>query len=419
MRKITTRKIGILRNIAITTLLVVGMLYVFMPPVQAGALSARKDTLQDSRHAQLSRQTFVFTTATALTTDSGAGADFSVVLNFPVNAGGDPYGTSVPDFVAANMGFSCTGGDCASHTFTVIDVEESSNGGAAANDEFLVAVSSNITGDLDLGAIVTLTFGASSGAQRLTNPADDAAGCTAGATSGDADICRITVATSETITGASPTAVDSGDVLVAHIAGVTVSVTVAETLAFSLADVSVANCDTSFGNIGDSADADGNVLTIAYGALASSDTFYHDCHDVSFSTNASCVTTVSVQESDQLTSGTDQIPDTTCDGGACDETTQDDWATATGNDGFGHSCVNTVGTPCNTVYTDVGGACGTPPCYRQFADVGAAETAQTLMSISGPTSTVTGRLEYKLSIDPIQAAGGYSNTITYIATPPF
>src|SRR3990167_2079309 len=47
------------------------------------------------------------------------------------------YGTSVPDFVAANMGFSCTGGDCASHTFTVIDVEESSNGGAAANDEFL------------------------------------------------------------------------------------------------------------------------------------------------------------------------------------------------------------------------------------------------------------------------------------------
>ena len=419
MRKITTRKIGILRNIAITTLLVVGMLYVFMPPVQAGALSARKDTLQDSRHAQLSRQTFVFTTATALTTDSGAGADFSVVLNFPVNAGGDPYGTSVPDFVAANMGFSCTGGDCASHTFTVIDVEESSNGGAAANDEFLVAVSSNITGDLDLGAIVTLTFGASSGAQRLTNPADDAAGCTAGATSGDADICRITVATSETITGVSPTAVDNGDVLVAHIAGVTVSVTVAETLAFSLADVSVANCDTSFGNTGDSADADGNVLTIAYGSLASSDTFYHDCHDVSFSTNASGVTTVSVQESDQLTSGTDQIPDTTCDGGACDETTQDDWATATGNDGFGHSCVNTVGTPCNTVYTDVGGACGTPPCYRQFADVGDTETAQTLMSISGPTSTVTGRLEYKLSIDPIQAAGGYSNTITYIATPPF
>ena len=416
MRKITTRKIG---NIAITILLVSGMLYVFMPPVQAGALSARKDTLQDSRHAQLSRQTFVFTTATALTTDSGAGADFSVVVNFPVNAGGDPYGTSVPDFVAANMGFSCTGGDCGSHTFTVIDVEESSNGGSGANDEFLVAVSSNITGDLDLGAIVTLTFGASSGAQRLTNPADDAAGCTAGATSGDADICRITVATSETITGASPTAVDSGDVLVAHIAGVTVSVTVAETLAFSLADVSVANCDTSFGNIGDSADADGNVLTIAYGALASSDTFYHDCHDVSFSTNASGTTTVTVQESDQLTSGGNQIPDTTCDGGSCSETTQDDWATATGNDGFGHSCVNTAGTPCNTVYTDVGGACGTPPCYRQFADVGDTETAQTLMSISGPTSTVTGRLEYKLSIDPIQAAGGYSNTITYIATPPF
>ena len=130
MRKITTRKIG---NIAITTLLVVGMLYVFMPPVQAGALGTRKDTLQDSRHAQLSRQTFVFTTATNLTTDSSATADFSFVLNFPTNAGGDPYGTSVPDFVAGDVTATCT--SCSSQVMAVTDVEESSNGGLGSPDQ--------------------------------------------------------------------------------------------------------------------------------------------------------------------------------------------------------------------------------------------------------------------------------------------
>src|SRR3989338_8671339 len=152
MRKITTRKIG---NIAITTLLVVGMLYVFMPPVQAGVLSPRKDTLQDSRHAQLSRQTFVFTTATNLTTDSSATADFSFVLNFPLNAGGDPYGTSVPNFVGADVTATCT--SCSSQVMAVTDVEESSNGGSGANDEFLIAI--NETGQdsapLPLGSVVT------------------------------------------------------------------------------------------------------------------------------------------------------------------------------------------------------------------------------------------------------------------------
>ena len=152
-------KIGLAALLSVATLAALGGLYLLVQPAQALTLTSRRDTLQTSVHGQLARHTFTLTTATALTTDSGAGADFSVVLNFPTDAGeGDPYGTSVPDFVAANMGFSCTGGDCASHTFTVTDVEESDNGGSGATDEFLVAVSSNITGDLDLGAGITLSF---------------------------------------------------------------------------------------------------------------------------------------------------------------------------------------------------------------------------------------------------------------------
>ena len=220
-------KVTVAAVLAVAMLALFGGAYLFVQPAQAGTLSSRKDTLQDSRHGQLSRHTFVFTTATLLTTDAGAGADFSIVLNFPTDVGeGDAYGTSVPNFVAANT-----------------DVEESSNGGAAANDEFLVAVSSNFTGNLDAAAVVTLTFGAASGAQRLTNPADNV-GCTDGATSADADICSITVATSEAITGTTPAAIDSGTVLVAHISGITVSVTVAESLTFQINAETTNNCDT-------------------------------------------------------------------------------------------------------------------------------------------------------------------------------
>ena len=66
--------------------------------------------------------------------------------------------------------------------------------------------------------------------------------------------------------------------------------------------------------------------------------------------------------------------------------------------------------------------------YKQFACTGSAgncdvsgggETIQTVASSAVPVNNKVSRVEYKLSIDGVQPAGVYSNTITYIATPTF
>ncbi|OHA47887.1 MAG: hypothetical protein A2806_02510 [Candidatus Terrybacteria bacterium RIFCSPHIGHO2_01_FULL_48_17] len=415
-------KIGIAALLGVAIVLAMSGLYLLVRPAEALALSSRKDTLQDSRHGQLSRHTFVFTTATALSTDSGAGADFSVVLNFPTDAGeGDPYGTSVPNFVAANMGFSCTGGDCASHTFTVTDVEESNNGGSAANDEFLVAVSSNVTGDLDLGAVVTLTFGASSGAQRLTNPADNV-GCTDGATSADADICTITVATSEAITGTTPAAVDSGNVLTAHISGVAVSVTVAESLTFQINSETNANCDTQFSALGG---PDTSSSAVNFGTISSTDTLLHACQFLKVATNASGGYVVTAEEDTSLNrtgTGDLTVDDAICDAGTpCDFDTEGAWITVTRN-GFGYSCKTKSGTSVCNFTTETTN-------YKAFACQSSTAAdcdptdgplaKQNVMSDGGAVSDDQAYIEYKLSVGATQPSGTYDNSITYIATPTF
>src|SRR3989344_3228847 len=384
-------KIGIAALLGVAIVLAMSGLYLLVRPAEALALSSRKDTLQDSRHGQLSRHTFVFTTATALSTDSGAGADFSVVLNFPTDAGeGDPYGTSVPNFVAANMGFSCTGGDCASHTFTVTDVEESNNGGSAANDEFLVAVSSNVTGDLDLGAVVTLTFGASSGAQRLTNPADNV-GCTDGATSADADICTITVATSESIT-------------------------------FQINSETNANCDTQFSALGG---PDTSSSAVNFGTISSTDTLLHACQFLKVATNASGGYVVTAEEDTSLNrtgTGDLTVDDAICDAGTpCDFDTEGAWITVTRN-GFGYSCKTKSGTSVCNFTTETTN-------YKAFACQSSTAAdcdptdgplaKQNVMSDGGAGSDDQAYIEYKLSVGATQPSGTYDNSITYIATPTF
>ena len=47
------------------------------------------------------------------------------------------------------------------------------------------------------------------------------------------------------------------------------------------------------------------------------------------------------------------------------------------------------------------------------------ETAQNVMTKASPANGDVARVEYKLSISGTQAAGTYSNTVTYIATPTF
>lgn len=243
------------------------------------------------------------------------------------------------------------------------------------------------------------------GANQINNPAKVVAD------PGIADIYDVAI----TFAGNST---NSGSGLVAVIAGVTVSVSVDESLTFTLSGVASSSCTQG----GTATAITTTSTTVPFGSSGlSSETFYKGCHDVIVGTNASQGYTVSVQENRSLLSGTDTIDDTLCDAGDCTEViaagTTTAWATAT-NNGFGYTC---SGSQCNAAFNSAT-EFSQFPCTGADAvcDAGAgAETATTPISHSTSTSAQTNRIVYKLSFDTVQPAGDYSNTITYIATPTF
>ena len=101
------------------------------------------------------------------------------------------------------------------------------------------------------------------------------------------------------------------------------------------------------------------------------------------------------------------IPDTTCDS-SCDETTAAVWSD-TANFGFGF---NLTGDDIATDFTD-------STYFRQFADLASAESPQTIMTSSDVGTSRTATVTYKLNISASQAAGDYSNQITYAAIPTY
>jgi len=105
------------------------------------------------------------------------------------------------------------------------------------------------------------------------------------------------------------------------------------------------------------------------------------------------------------------IPNTTCDAGTCTTTVSSDW-TNTLTYGFGYRCDNVSGTDCATGFTD-------PNDYKQFADESAAQTPVAVMVGSNVGQNKQVQITYKVNVSGSQAAGSYTNVITYIATPTF
>lgn len=212
---------------------------------------------------------------------------------------------------------------------------------------------------------------------------------------------------------------DTGTAAFAVVEGVTVTATINETLSFSLATVSGANCDTVFG---DMQDATATATTIAFGTIAAINTFYHGCNNLTVGTNGSSGFAVTGQENDSLydssiTTASTTIYDSSGDSGSMSETASSIWGTAS-NNGFGYACYDSTGDVC---------VLNTTSQYRAFACTGAdgvcnpgtgGKSPETVLSSSTATSTVSW-IEYKLSVSPVQAAGNYTNTITYIATPTY
>lgn len=102
------------------------------------------------------------------------------------------------------------------------------------------------------------------------------------------------------------------------------------------------------------------------------------------------------------------IPDTSCDGGACNTTTAQVWQNAT-TYGFGYNCTNVSGTDCASDFTN-------STYYRPFA---ASPSAATVMTSTNVGRNRQSKITYQLNISNTQAAGTYINQINYIATPTY
>lgn len=213
------------------------------------------------------------------------------------------------------------------------------------------------------------------------------------------------------------TSVDTGVAAVAYLPAVTVSATVSSTLSFAITAASDADCDTSFTTEEDTSSV--SATAVEFGTIASLNTFYHGCQDLTVSTNAADGYVVKAHELTSLMSGANTIDDSTGDDNLMNETTSSAWTIEANNPGFAYACDDITGTDCDLANETL---------YKTFACIGddascdpgsGSATPQTVMTNSGPVNANVSRMEYKLSIDGVQEAGTYQNTLMYIITPTF
>lgn len=334
-----------------------------------------KDTLSDSRPSTGSNHTIQFTLSGA----NNIQANDNIVVTFP-------SGFTIGSVDYTDIDLDGSG----SPEATLAAAPSATDWGAVFSGQVLTLTAPSGAGPwIGGGETVTIEIGTnattgSTGDQQITNPS---------AGSYTIDISA---------NGDSP---ETGALVVAIIAGVTVSATIAESLTFTIAGV--ANTACTQGNSVTAVTT--TATTVPFGAMTAN-TFKKGCQLLTVNTNAGDGYITTSQETDQLTNaGSQTIPDTTCDTGTCTESTAAAWVTPSANHGFGHTC---YGLPCVLAYSS-----GTN--YRQFASIADSETAQTLMSSSTPVTNSTSTVVYQLSVSGSQASGDYTNTVVYITTAQF
>lgn len=211
---------------------------------------------------------------------------------------------------------------------------------------------------------------------------------------------------------------DEGTVAFAIISGVTVSVTVTETLSVTVAVADPVDCI----NGGDATASSVSATTVAFGST-SGNQFIDGCQQITIGTNAGEGYVATAQEDDQLTYLTNEIADGDCDG-SCTYTTAAGWADNS-NNGFGYCMLDMTGTAAATA--DATGWADNKQCdqasgnFKVFANISDTETAEEIMkkaSATGATSDVS-KLGFRISASSGQTAGDYENEIVYIVTPKY
>ena len=226
-----------------------------------------------------------------------------------------------------------------------------------------------------------------------------------------------------------------GQILVSVNTAVQLSATINETLTLKLTGLNGSgtggmNSCSSNGTTDAEDSASINLInttaaSVPFGTLSSANTFYEGCQKVSVSTNAGNGYTLSVREDHSLRTASGLIiADTGCDASGCLNTpsTAAAWVTNT-NSGLGISCAQAAtSTSCSTVNPNWANGTHWSPIANEGSNnpIGGAETPAIFSGLSAATSVeVITKAKYRVAIPISQAAGVYTNLVSFIATPVF
>ena len=372
----TEHSVGMLKSIAMIAGLAILLWSLGLPSlrfIQAANITSVSDVLSDSAPSAVSDHTITFTTPT------GIAASETVTITFPsgFNMGSVAFGDIDLSVAAANQTIAATanatdwGAAVSGQTLTL--TAPSSGTPAAANDELIIKIGTNATG----------------GSNQITNPSAE----------GSYEI---------TIGG---TMADSGATRVVILTAVTVSASVATIFNFTVAGTPAGTKINNQTTTGATAST-----SIPFGSLDAL-TATTSAQLLTVSTNAANGYSVTVQVDGALRSSTgEDIKEFSQDS---DTNTPTTWAAPTGVIGspttWGHWGVTSDDT---SIASRAG---------SEFGDnlfIAASTTPREVMQHSGPVNgsgvgVGTTTVGYRVEISALQAAGDYSTTLTYVATPTF
>ena len=231
----------------------------------------------------------------------------------------------------------------------------------------------------------------------------------------------------------------TGSILVAIIDAVQVSATIAETLTFTLTGLPghsgvagsaiigacVNNLTEPSGDDDDGISVDTvttTATTVPFGTINVS-TMYQGCLKTAITTNAGSGFTIRTRENSSLRTGAGvTIPDANCDSDGCLNTPSTSAAFgAAGADGLGISCFNaTTSASCSTTEPVFAGSTTSGIYFAPIGNESKGQTPGRYAFVSGATTVeVVTKAKFRLRAPATQAAGTYTNQVSFIATPVF
>ncbi len=272
------------------------------------------------------------------------------------------------------------------------------------------------------GSTITVTVGDAN--KKMINPAP-----ISGHTQGQSDTYQISITTRD---GGDNT-LDTADVVVAPVEAVLISATVDETLSLTVAGIT-ADTGTYCGISRSASSPDTTATSVPWGSL--SPTYAAATHNavqqLTVSTNADAGYKVYIEENDQMgknggtctgaTAGESDscIQDTTCNATGCTHTTYQDWGSDPSSyPGLGYSLENASGTDAKFEYNTGGATFNAKQMADQEAGESKSATNAEIMTNSGPVSSSSVYVCYRIDITNTQPAGYYFNKVKYTAVATF